>query len=140
MINRMDEKSVELKPCEIHSGHFPDYCITDFMKQMQCNATPSLNIIKTTAKQVWLSVGNIRRNYAASIRRHYHNCSDCFEYPKNLNLNKKKYLPNFPTQKHPGNRKFQTQKILRSSPSLEIRSTPLLAGEKPQHLETRPVY
>jgi len=31
------------------------------MKQMQCNATPSLNIIKTTAKQVWLSVLNIRR-------------------------------------------------------------------------------
>ena len=41
--------------------HFADCCITDFMKQMQCNATPSLNIIKTTTKQVWLSVLNIRR-------------------------------------------------------------------------------
>ena len=52
----------ELKPCEIHPGHFADYCITGFMKQMQCNVTPSLNIIKTTAKQVWLSVlKNIRR-------------------------------------------------------------------------------
>ena len=45
----------ELKPCEIHLGHFADYCIAAFMKQMQCNVTPSLNIIKTTAKQVWLS-------------------------------------------------------------------------------------
>ena len=51
----------ELKPCEIHPGHFADYCITGFMKQIQCNVTPSLNIIKTTAKQVWLSVLNIRR-------------------------------------------------------------------------------
>ena len=51
----------ELKPFEIHPGHFADYCITGFMKQMQCNATLSLNIIKTTAKQVWLSVLNIRR-------------------------------------------------------------------------------
>ena len=51
----------ELKPCEIHPGHFADYCIAGFMKQMQCNVTPSLNIIKTTAKQVWLSVLNIRR-------------------------------------------------------------------------------
>ena len=51
----------EPEPCEIHPGHFADYCITGFMKQMQCNATPSLNIIKTTVKQVWLSVLNIRR-------------------------------------------------------------------------------
>jgi len=51
----------KLKPCEIHPGHFADYCITGFMKQMQCNATPSLNTIKTTAKQVRLSVLNIRR-------------------------------------------------------------------------------
>ena len=103
----------ELKPCEIHSGHFADYCITGFMKQMQCNATPSLNIIKTTAKQVWLSVRNIRRNYAASIRRHYHNSSNCFEYPKNLYFNlatQKKYLPNFPTQKHPGIENFKPKK------------------------------
>ena len=51
----------ELKPCEIHPGHFVDYCVAGFMKQMQCNVTPSLNIIKTTGKQVWLSVLNIRR-------------------------------------------------------------------------------
>ena len=38
----------ELKPCEIHPGHFADYCIAGFMKQMQCNVTPSFNIIKTT--------------------------------------------------------------------------------------------
>ena len=51
----------ELKPCEIHPGHFAGYRITSFMKQMQCNATPSLNIIKTTPRQAWLSVLNIHR-------------------------------------------------------------------------------
>ena len=35
----------------------------------------------------------------------------------------KKYLPNFPTQTNPGIENFKRQKILRSSPSLEIRST-----------------
>ena len=60
MRNQLNQLN-ELKPCEIHPGHFADYCITGFMKQMQCNVTPSLNIIKTTAKQVWLSVLNIRR-------------------------------------------------------------------------------
>ena len=109
------------------------------MKQMQCNATPSLNIIKTTAKQVWLSVGNIRRNYAASIRRHYHNCSDCFEYPKYLYLNQatqKKFLPNFPTQKHPGIENFKPKKSFDHPRHLKSGVPPwnLLAGEKPQHL------
>ena len=51
----------ELKPCEVHPGHFADYCIAGFMKQMQCNVTPSLNIIKTKVKKVWLSVPTIRR-------------------------------------------------------------------------------
>ena len=35
----------------------------------------------------------------------------------------KKYLPNFPTPKESWNQKFQTQQILRSSPSLKIQST-----------------
>ena len=34
----------------------------------------------------------------------------------------KKYLPNFPTPKESWNQKFQTQQILRSSPSLKIQS------------------
>ena len=136
----------ELKPCEIHSGHFADYFITGFMKQMQCNATPSLNIIKTTAKQVWLSVRNIRRNYAASIRRHYHNSSDCFEYPKNLYLNQATPKKYFPTQKHPGIENFKPKKSFDHPRHLKSGVPPppprwdLLASEKPQHLETRPVY
>ena len=95
----------ELKPCEIHPGHFADYCITGFMKQMQCNVTPSLNIVKTTAKQVWLS-----QNYAARIHRHYHNPSDCFEYPKNLYLNQatQKILAKFSYPKTSRHGKFQT--------------------------------
>ena len=36
----------------------------------------------------------------------------------------KKYLPNFRTQKNPGIENFKPKKILRSSPSLEILSTP----------------
>ena len=36
----------------------------------------------------------------------------------------KKYLPNFRTQKNPGIENFKPKKILRSSPSLEIPSTP----------------
>ena len=35
----------------------------------------------------------------------------------------KKYLPKFPTPKESWNQKFQTEQILRSSPSLKIRST-----------------
>ena len=35
----------------------------------------------------------------------------------------KKYLPNFRTQKNPGIENFKPEKILRSSPSLEILST-----------------
>ena len=38
----------------------------------------------------------------AGMRRHYHESSDCFENPKNPYLYqapRKKYLPNFPTQK-----------------------------------------
>ena len=41
----------------------------------------------------------------------------------------KKYLPNFPTQKNPGLENFKRQKILQSSPSLEIQSTPLRCSD-----------
>ena len=37
----------------------------------------------------------------------------------------KKILANFRTQKNPGIENFKPKKIIRSSPSLEIRSTPL---------------
>ena len=42
------------------------------------------------------------QNYAAWIHGHYHETSDCSEYPKISLLQSslpKKYLPNFPTQK-----------------------------------------
>ena len=135
----------ELKPCEIHPGHFAVYFIAGFMKQMQCNVTPSLNIIKTTAKQVWLSVLNIRR----TTRPGYTDTTTILQIV--LNTRKNLYL-NQATQKNtcqiflpkniPG-WKISTpppppKKILRLSPSLEIRSTPpppwdLLASGKPQH-------
>ena len=44
------------------------------------------------------------QNYAARIRWHYHESSDCFKNQRNPYLNQatpKKYLPNFPTQKSP---------------------------------------
>ena len=97
----------ELKPCEIHLGHFANYCIAGFTKQMQCNVTPSLNIIKTTAKQVWLSVLNIRRTWPG-----YTATTTIFQMVLNTqksllkSSHPKKYLPNFPTQKHPGMENF----------------------------------
>ena len=56
------------------------------------------------------------RNYAAGIRGNYHQSSDCFEYPP-------KIPEKYSNQKISGNRKCQTPKKLRSSLSLEIRST-----------------
>ena len=44
--------------------------------------------------------------------------------PTTNQATQKKYLPNSPTPKKSRNRNFQTHKILPSSPSLEIRSTP----------------
>ena len=46
----------------------------------------------------------------------------------------KKYLPNFPTPKESWNRKFQTQQILRSSPSLKIQSTSTVVSFHPKFL------
>ena len=65
--------------------------------------------------------------YAAGICGHYHESTDCFEYPKKSLLklsDPKKYLPNFPTQKNPGIKNFKPKEIFQSSPSLEIWSTP----------------
>ena len=49
--------------------------------------------------------------------------SDCFEYPKILLLKSTNYFRIFLPEKFM-NRKFQSQKILRPSPSLEIESVP----------------
>ena len=75
---------------------------------------------KTTQARTSLVVLYLR-NYAARIHGHYHESSDHFEYPKKSILKSshpKKYLPN------PGIENFKPKKILRSSPSLEVRSTP----------------
>ena len=56
------------------------------------------------------------------------------EYPKKSVLKSsypKKYLPKFSYPKKFRNRKFQSQKILRSSLSLEIRTTPLPGHTRP---------
>ena len=60
------------------------------------------------AKQVWLYF------IGWDMRRHYHKSSDCFEYPKNTC----QIVP--------------PKKILRSSLSLEIQSTPLETNERAQ--------
>ena len=55
----------------------------------------------------------------ARLRGHYHESSDCFEYPKKSlpkSSHPKNYLPNFPTQKKSRNRKFQSQKKSFSHP------------------------
>ena len=51
----------ELKPCWLQPRTLFKLLYNRFYEKMQCNATPSLNIIKPTAKQVWLSVLNIHR-------------------------------------------------------------------------------
>ena len=81
---------------------------------------------KTTRARASLVVLYLR-NYAAGIHGHYHESSDHFEYPKKSILKSshpKTYLPNLHTQKNPGIENFKPNKILRSSPSLEVRSTP----------------
>ena len=66
------------------------------------------------------------QHYAAWIWGHYQESSDCFEYPKNSqivsNTQKNRYL-NQATQKNTC-QIFKPQKILRSFPSLKIRSPP----------------
>jgi len=54
-------------------------CITGFMKQIQCNATPSLNI-KTAATNVWLYFirRTMRLGYVDTTTAE---SSDYFEYP-----------------------------------------------------------
>ena len=82
---------------------------------------------KTTRARTSLVVLYLR-NYAAGIHGHYHESSDHFECPKKSILKSshpKKYLPNLHAQKNPGIENFKPKKILRSSPSLEVRSTPL---------------
>ena len=65
--------------------------------------------------------------YVGTTSGHYHDSSGYFDYSKN-SLTKikphKKILVKFPNQKNPGIENFKSQKILRSSPSIEIRSTP----------------
>ena len=79
-----------------------------------------------TPKNISCFNNNIMQNdNAAGIRGHYHEPSDCFEYPKKSLLKlsdqkKKKILAKLSYPKKSRNRKFET---LRSVPSLEIWST-----------------
>ena len=84
---------------------------------------------------------NFQRNHAAAIRGNYHESSDCFEYPKKSLLKssyQKNSCQNFPTQKIPKLKISTTPKILRSSLSLEIRSTPwdMVLGSSSLHVNS----
>ena len=80
--------------------------------------------IKTVAKQVWFCFirGTTQLGYMETIT----NLQIVLNTPKNLYLNQatQKNRQNSPTQKHPEIKNFKPQKILRSSLSLEIQSTP----------------
>ena len=111
----------------------------------QFNATPSLINCKTNLVVLY------SQNYAAGIHGRYHESSDCFEYPKKSLLKSSHPPPpkknacqislpeNIPESKISNSKKswkksgisleFCIQKsvrtlILRSSPALEIRSSP----------------
>ena len=75
----------------------------------------------------WMKCLFLRNTMWIYHTRHYHESSNGFEYPKNPYLKQAspwKYFPNSPSQKYPGIENCKPKKILRSSPSLEIRSTP----------------
>ena len=77
----------------------------------KCNVAPVLKILGVPR----LPPGGIRGTTRKGIRWNYHESSDCFEYPKKSLLKSsypQKYLPF-----------FKPSKNLRSSLSLEIRST-----------------
>ena len=104
-------------------GHFADYCIDGIMKQMQCNARNTIIINHHKTSLVVLCL----QNYAAGTHGHYHESSDCFDYPESSLLKSshpKKSLTNFPTQKNPRIENFKLQKMLWLFPTLEIQSTP----------------
>ena len=70
------------------------------------------------------------QNYAARICRHYHESSDCFEYPKKSLLKSshthtKKYLPNSPTRKNPGIKNFKPKKSFNYPRNLKSGVPPL---------------
>ena len=105
--------------------------LTGFMKQMQCNV---LNI-KTAAKQVWLYFirRTTRPGYAATTT----NLQMVLNTPKSLYLNqatKKKYLPNFPTQKLPESKMSNPQKSFYHPRHLKSRVPPMDCTTKPWNL------
>ena len=92
----------ELMPCWLQPRTLFKLLYNRFYEKMQCNATPSLNIIKPTAKQAWLSVLNIHRTTRSG-------------YPTKSHLKSshpQKYLSNFPTQKDPRFKNFKPKNIL----------------------------
>ena len=80
--------------------------------------------------------------FTAGIHEHYHESSDCFEYPKKslLKSNRpRKYLPDFPSQKNPGIENFKSPKHPSIIPSLEIRSTHLGPVHQKTHAFLKPL-
>ena len=105
----------ELKPCWLQPRTLFKLLYNRFYEKMQCNATPSLNIIKPTAKQVWLSVLNIHRTTRPGYASTATICHIVLNTQKKSNLKSshpKKYLSNFPTQKNPRIKNFKPKNIL----------------------------
>ena len=79
------------------------------MKQIQRNALNIKNNCKTSLIVLY------SQNYAAGIREHYHESSDCFEYHKtsllkSLLKSTQNILSKFSYPKKSRNRKFRTNK------------------------------
>ena len=81
-----------------------------------------------TPKNIFCFSNNMQNDNTARICEHYHESSDCFEYPENPYLNQatqKNTCQIFLPKKNRGIENFKPNKILRSSLSLEIQSIPL---------------
>ena len=81
-----------------------------------------------TPKTSFVLVLLYSQNYAAGIRRHFHEYSDGFEHPQKSLLkssHQHKYLPNFPTKKIPESKISNLKKSFHHPRHLKSRVPPL---------------
>ena len=107
-------------------GGYSGFQVTGMIEWGQKSNPPKISVPKCNPPKN--PMPNFRAiKFPESIKWYnYNESSDCFEYPKNSLLKSsclKKYLPKFSYPQKIPNSNFKPKKTLRSSLSLEIRST-----------------